>query len=221
MICFVIAMEKEAEPLLRHTDIQRDYTACGRRVVCGELFGESVSVIICGVGKVNAACGAQYAIDNFNPDVIVNLGVAGGLNNSLTVGGIYSISRAVQYDFDLTQLNGTAIGTLDEYTENYLPLTSDKRYPLKKLATGDRFNDSPDDYSLLTDTLGADIRDMECGAIAQTCLHANKKYMSYKIISDLSGSGSTTEQYLNNLSLCFNTLERELENIIDGVKNNG
>lgn len=221
MIGFVIAMEKEAEPILRHTRIDRDYISCGRRVVSGELYGESVCIIVCGVGKVNAAAATQYALDTFGPRAIINIGVAGGLNGSVKIGGIYGISRAVQYDFDLTQLNGTDIGTLDEYTENYLTLTADGRYPQRKLATGDRFNDSAADYGLLTETLGADIRDMECGAIVQTCLHAGKKCLAYKIISDIAGSGSTTEQYLKNLSLCFKTLERELEKIINGVKNNG
>ena len=65
--------------------------------------------------------------------------------------------------------------------------------------------------------LEADIRDMECGAIAQACMHAGVKCYAYKIISDLAGSGSTTEQYLNNLTLCFETLKRELKNITDEI----
>ncbi|MDE7265763.1 MAG: 5'-methylthioadenosine/adenosylhomocysteine nucleosidase, partial [Clostridia bacterium] len=61
----------------------------------------------------------------------------------------------------------------------------------------------------------ADIRDMECGAIAHVCMHAKIPCRSFKIISDLAGSGSTTEQYLKNLSICFETLTKELKNITD------
>ncbi|MDE6442536.1 MAG: hypothetical protein K2L12_07300, partial [Clostridia bacterium] len=79
------------------------------------------------------------------------------------------------------------------------------------------YETSPDDYKLLTQTLGADIRDMECGAIAQVCMHANVKCKAYKIISDLAGSGSTSEQYFKNLSVCFETLRKELKNIAEAL----
>ena len=215
MKVFVIAMDKEAQPVLNAINIERDITYCGKRLVTGKLSGESIGIVICGVGKVNAACGTQIAIDELGADVIINVGVAGGLNGGVKVGKIYAISNGVQYDFDLSQLNGTKIGTLDECSENYLPLALSDGYPTKKLATGDRFNDSKQDYRLLTEVLHADVRDMECGAIAQVCMHANVPCYSYKIISDLAGSGSTTDQYLKNLSLCFKTLERELKNIME------
>ncbi len=207
-------MQKEAQPLLDKLANPAERTVCGKRIFTGELYNRPTGVVICGVGKVNAACGAQYAIDCLGADEIINLGVAGGLNASVKTGEIYCVSQAVQYDFDLTQLNGTRIGTLDECNENYLPL---KRggYPERKLATGDRFNDSKDDYRLLTEELQADIRDMEGAAIAQVCMHAKVPFRSFKIISDIAGSGSTTEQYLKNLSLCFETLTRELQNITE------
>ncbi len=219
MLVFIIAMNNEAEPLIDQMKIESDRTVCGKRVVCGKLFGMETGVVICGVGKVNAACGTQYAIDCLNAKAIINLGVAGGLNNRLKIGGLYRMDAVVQYDFDLTQINGTEIGTLDECKNNYLPLFGgDCEDPVYKLATGDRFNDSKDDYRLLTNVLNADVRDMECGAIAQVCMHAEIPCLSYKIISDLAGNGSTTEQFSANLELCFKTLKRELKNIADSIK---
>lgn len=213
-------MAKEAEPIIKHFKNASEEFICDKRVICGKLFGERAGIVICGVGKVNAASGAQLAIDRLGASTIINLGVAGGLNKTVNVGDIYSISSAVQYDFDLTKLNGTAIGTLDEFNENYLPLSVSKMYAVKKLATGDRFNDDSADYKLIAKKLGADIRDMEGGAIAQVCLHADVKCYAFKIISDIAGSGSTIEQYTNNLSLCFKTLERELKNIFSlGIHN--
>lgn len=215
MKVFVIAMEKEAAPVLEAMRVRRFLNFCGKRVLTGELYGVRCGVVVCGVGKVNAAMGTQIAIDELGAEVIINLGVAGGLNGSLEVGKIYEISHAVQYDFDLTQLNGTKIGTLDECKENFLALDALSLYPLKKLATGDRFNDSLKDYRLLKDTLKADIRDMEGGAVAQVCMHAKVPCYSFKIISDSAGSGSTAEQYLSNLEICFATLEKELKNLAD------
>ena len=56
---------------------------------------------------------------------------------------------------------------------------------------------------------------MEGGAVAQVCMHAKVPCYSFKIISDSAGSGSTAEQYLNNLEICFATLEKELKNLAD------
>lgn len=215
MKVFVVAMEKEAAPILEVMRVRRFLNFCGKRVLTGELYGVRCGVVVCGVGKVNAAMGAQIAIDELGAEVIINIGYAGGLNGSLEVGKIYEISHAVQYDFDLTQLNGTKIGTLDECKENFLALDALSLYPLKKLATGDRFNDSAEDFKLLTE-LGADIRDMEGAAVAQVCMHAKVELRAYKVISDLAGSGSTTEQYMKNLAVCADTIKRELRNIVVG-----
>lgn len=215
MKVFVIAMANEAECVLSRMTDKNESIICGKRVISGALFDKKTAVVICGVGKVNAACGAQLAIDKLHADCIINLGVAGGLNGGVELAKTYSIACAVQYDFDLTQLNGTKIGTLDECKENYLPLSASGKFPQKRLATGDRFNDSPEDYALLTGVLKADIRDMEGGAIAQVCMHAGVECREYKTISDLAGSGSTTEQYLKNLTLCFDEIERQLKNIFD------
>ncbi len=212
-------MDSEAEPLVGNmTDISESRVH-DRRVVCGKLCGEEVAAVVCGVGKVNAAAGAQYAVDRLGADRIVNIGVAGGLNDRLEIGKIYSVSHAVQYDFDLVQLNRTEIGTLNEYAENYLPLAVPEIYPTKRLATGDRFNDSAEDYKLLTEVLEADVRDMEGGAIAQVCKHAGVPFYSFKAVSDLAGSGSTTEQYMRNLRLCAERLNGEIKTIFGAVNN--
>ena len=218
MKCFIIAMSNEAEPVVSAMKIERKLLVCGKKIFLGKLYGENVGVVVCGVGKVNAAIGTQIAVDELGAETVINLGVAGGLNGGVSIGYIYAISHAVQYDFDLTAINGTPIGTLDECKESYIPLSTSSAYSLKKVATGDRFNDSEEDYKLLTQTLKADIRDMECGAVAQVCMHANVKCYAFKIISDHAGSGNTVEQYKNNLKICFNTLSLELETIIKSVK---
>lgn len=211
-------MDKEAEPVISALKLERKFVFCRKKVYIGTIGTERVGVVICGVGKVNAAIGTQIAIDELGAERIINIGVAGGLNDGVQVGNIYGIYAAVQYDFDLSEANGTAIGTLDECKTNYLPLATSDSYPLKKIGTGDRFNDSKADFDLLTKVLNADIRDMECGAIIQVCLYAKVKCYAFKVISDIAGSSSTIEQYNNNLSLCFETIRRELENILKSAK---
>ena len=219
MIVFVIAMESEAEPLLYKMTDKSERTVHERHVVCGKIDGCDAAIVVCGVGKVNAAAGTQYAIDCLNADKIVNIGVAGGLNSGTVVGSIYTISHAVQYDFDLVQLNGTHLGTLNEYGDYYLKLAQCPLYPAKKLATGDRFNDSKRDYTLLTEIFNADIRDMEGGAIAHVCAHAGVPFYCFKAISDIARSGSTTAQFAMNLARCAKNIGDNIDVIFEAVNN--
>ena len=214
MKVFVIAMESEAKAVFENMTDAVESVAHGKKVVVGKICGESVGVIVCGVGKVNAGIGAQYAIDALGADVIINVGVAGALNDTLKVANVYGVSHAVQYDFDLAQLNGTPVGTLNEFLEPYIALATTDLYPLKKVGTGDRFNDDRADFLLLTEVLGADIREMEVGAMAQVCHHANVPLYSFKAISDVAGSGSTTEQFLQNTARCVKALGAEIKNIV-------
>ena len=218
MIGAVIAMQSEAEILLDQMQISRSLTVSGKRIYVGKAFGKDIAVCVCGVGKVNGALGAQLLISKFGAEKLINFGVAGGLNDSTKLCQIYQISGAVQFDFDLVQLNGTKIGTLNEYQENYLmlnllPLPFEKR----KLGTADRFNDSIDDYNLLTKELEADIRDMEGGAIVQAAFAATMPIYSFKAISDVAGSGSTTEQYLANKDKALANLKAVLPEIFNAL----
>ncbi len=216
MIGVVIAMQSEAEILLDVMQVERSLTVSGKKIHVGRAYGKDVALCICGVGKVNAALGAQLLISKFDAEKLLNFGVSGGLHSATELCQVYQIAEAVQFDFDLVQLNGTKIGTLNEYEENYLalnllPLPIEKR----KLATADRFNDSEADYALLTKELYADIRDMEGGAIVQAAYAAELPVYAIKAISDVAGSGSTTEQYLQNKDKALVNLKAKLPEIFD------
>lgn len=216
MIGVVIAMQSEADILLDEMQIHRSLTVSGKKVHVGKAYGKDVAVCVCGVGKVNAALGAQLLISKFDAEKLLNFGVAGSLNSDTELCQVYQIKFAVQFDFDLVQLNGTKIGTLNEYTENYLGLNLLKaNFPKKNLGTADRFNDSPDDYQLLTKQLNADIRDMEGAAIVQAAYAAQLPVYSVKAISDVAGSGSTTEQFLINKDKALQNLKAVLPVIFE------
>jgi adenosylhomocysteine nucleosidase len=196
-------------------EILKTTTVSGKAVYIGKAFNKDLTLVICGIGKVNAAIGTQIAIDLFGAKKILNFGVAGGLNDNTELCQVYQIEKAVQFDFDLTQLNGTKMGTLDEYNENYLPLsTLNTPYPLMKLGTADRFNDAEADYLLLTNELKADIRDMEGCAIVQTAIKANIPVCAFKSISDVAKSGNTTEQYVKNRENALKNLKNQLSSLI-------
>lgn len=218
MIGCVIACDSEAEILLSQMEIEGISSLYGKPVYTGKAFGKDIILVVCGVGKVNAAAGAGAAISK-GADIVLNFGVAGGLNESTEIAEIYAIEKAVQYDFDCTQLNGTKVGTLDGETENFMPLFVPDQFdfPRRALGTGDRFNDSPVDHKLLIE-LGCDIREMEAGAIAEVCKYAGVPFTSVKAISDVYGTGSTTEQFKKNLKLALLNLKAHLPEILEAME---
>ncbi len=213
MIGCVIAMDSEAEVLLAQMCVESVSTVFGKTVHRGKIFQKDALVVVSGEGKGNAAAGACAAICA-GADLVLNLGVAGGLNDSCEVGGAYLIEKAVQYDFDLRQLTGQEVGTLPGERENFLPLCCPEglSLPRRALGTGDRFDDSEADHALLL-RLGCDIREMEAGAMAQVCRNAGVPFVSVKTVSDVYGSGATTEQFRKNLKYALFELGAHLPEI--------
>lgn len=129
----------------------------------------------------------------------------------MEVGELFAVRAAVEYDFDLSALNGTEVGTLNERTSPYIPLATraEDVYPLEVLGTGDRFSDDETDLPLLR-RLGIGLRDMEGAAIAHVCETAGIPFRSLKCVSDVHGKKSMTGQYRDNLAFCLTHLAQAL-----------
>ncbi len=216
MIGAVIAMTSEAKILKDLMVVSGETFVSDKPIYAGKILGKDVVLIVCGIGKVNAAIGAQILIDRYGADKMINFGVAGGIKENTEITQVYAISSAVEYDFDLSELNNTKIGTPDEFTDNYMDLNvlPLRNIPLRKLATGDRFNDNKDDYLLIRDYMQADIRDMEGAAIVRTAIHAKLPVYEFKAISDKAGNKSSFEQYRSNMNEALANLKAYLPAII-------
>jgi adenosylhomocysteine nucleosidase len=51
-----------------------------------------------GWGKISAAATAQYAIDHFHPDLLINLGTCGGFEGRITRGTVILVTKTIVYD---------------------------------------------------------------------------------------------------------------------------
>ena len=70
-----------------------------------EVHGLEESVLITGVGKINAtkALEREFARSPFRlPDLVVNYGTAGKTTESLSVGKLYEVGKFVQRDMIVT-----------------------------------------------------------------------------------------------------------------------
>lgn len=217
---FVIAMDCEAAAVEAALENKTESVMFGRRVVRGTIGGEETAVIVTGVGKVNAAAGAQLALSTLGAEILLNVGVAGGLcPKEMKVGDIYCIEEATQYDFDLSEINHMGKGVVDECKEPYFKLQTAGPWPRCRAGSGDKFSNDWNEIEWVHNTFGNQIREMEVGAIAHVAYRAGVPLYSWKMVSDVAeaGHGAMPEQYLKNLKTCLELLEKEVPSMFRSV----
>ena len=194
-IAIIVAMDKELQlllPLLNKTDI---INSDGFELHCGKIGEAEVCIMKCGIGKVNAALGTRAMIHAFNPQLVINSGVAGGTGGAAGVLDVV-VATAVGYH-DVWCGPGTEWGQAAgcplrmECASEIVESSILKQNPSVKfgvVASGDIFVDSRQvvDHvlKLYPDAVGVD---MESGAIAQTCYRFGIPFACLRVISDTPG----------------------------------
>ena len=164
----------------------------------------------CGIGKVNAALGAQRMINEFHPDCIISSGCAGGNGDDINIQDVVVSSELCYHDvycgraIDDTTVYGQVQGLPARYqADPHLLAKANaldcgvKIHP-GLIVTGDWFVDSKDK---MRDIIGhfpdAKAVDMESCAIAQTCYINKVPFISFRVISDMPLHDTDASQYHN------------------------
>ena len=142
-----------------------------------------------GWGKISAAASAQYVIDHFKPDLIINLGTCGGFEDRIERGTIILVEKTLVYDI-IEQMTDA-----DEAIEHYsaqLDLSFLPRvlpFPVLRglLVSADR-DIVTDEISSLIEKYDAVAADWESGAIAWVAGKNNAKCLILRGVSDLVSS---------------------------------
>ena len=181
--------------------------AAGLTFYKGVLCDRSAVVVKCGVGKVNAAACAQLLIARYRVDLLINVGVAGGVDSCLHVLDVVVGTSLVQHDFDLRPFGyvkgylGEAYGG-DSQKPTYFKsdVTAAKRcFDAAKtvlgdehacfcgvIASGDEFVASADRRADIAERTGALASEMEGAAIAQVAVQNQTPFIVLRTISDLA-----------------------------------
>ena len=132
------AMKIEVDAILAALENTRQETHGGMAFTQGVLSGVEVVVAQCSPGKVNAALCAQAMIDHYNPRLVLNLGVAGGIGENVHIGDVVIAPACVEYDFDTSALDQWPAGqlTLPGYEEpmRFLPCGQTLAHILSRLS---------------------------------------------------------------------------------------
>ena len=207
------AMSVEVAPLLGA--LEGGIIECAGTFIfhTGTIAGVPVVIGCCGIGKVNAAMGAQTMLLHESPSVIVHMGVGGGLTQELNVGDVVVAGDCVQYDVDTTAL-GDPLGMVSGVERVAFPCdprvyqrifdatqahrAAGFRAVIGRVATGDRFLTKAEDKKHIVDNFGAFSCDQESCAIAQACYINNTPVAVIRAISDAS-DGAHDEEYRQNV----------------------
>jgi adenosylhomocysteine nucleosidase len=203
-IGIIVAMHKELELLLPLLQNSEESRMGGCEFHRGKVGRHDVIAMQCGIGKVNAAIGTLTLVNSFLPDFVINSGVAGGADQSISVMDVVAGARVAYHDVwcgpesELGQVQGLPL--YFEGAQRLLDLVPDREGIHKGLiCSGDQFIDTLDAVSRIKGNFPEALAvDMESGAIAQVC-HLNKvPFLALRVISDSPGaSRDKTRQYLD------------------------
>ena len=192
-------MQIEADGIIALCENVKTKTHAKMKFTLGTLHGRDVCIVVCGVDKVNAAMCALMLIEKYNPDLVLNSGVAGSLSPIVGIGDIVVATKSVEHD-----MNGTALG--DKQGEitfpdgNMMFFECDKQastllaaickeIPDTKvaqgiIASGDIFVSDRKQRFKINDRFGALACEMEGAAIGHVCVRCEVPYGIIRAISD-------------------------------------
>lgn len=153
-----------------------------------------------GWGKISAAATAQYTIDHFRPDLLVNLGTCGGFEGRIKRGTIILVTKTIIYDIieqmsdpdeaiakystelDLSWLSDDGPGMMDRDQQT-------SEHGLQSMVRGLLVSADRDivacDIPMLIEKYGAVAADWESGAIAWVAKKNNVRCLILRGVTDL------------------------------------
>lgn len=176
-----IAEWNAVKPLFPNAKIQRfPFGECFDIV----LQDEHISFFHSGWGKIASAGSMQHVIDNYSPDLIVNLGTCGGFEGSVKQGDIILVDKT--YVYDIVEL----MGDLDvvSYYASSLDvswLAEPYPFPVRRGMIASADSDLPPGKIPFLTSLGAIAADWESAALAWVATRNQARLLILRGVSDM------------------------------------
>lgn len=221
-------MEEEINAIKEYLTVTKETKIYELKFIEGLISDKECVIVEGGVGKVNAARTAQILIDNFKIDYLLNVGVAGGIDESLNVGDIVIGQRLVQHDFDITAFDhkkgyipniGDYINADEELVNLANKVIKNTENTLVKagtIASGDIFITDQNISKEINKEFDALCVEMEGASIAQVSKLCNIPFLILRSISDVPNNNNkvTYEEFLEEstkiIAKVVNNLLKEL-----------
>ena len=208
-IGIIFPMKEEIDAIKEYLIIKNEKHIYELNFIEGIINDRECILVQSGVGKVNAARTAQILIDNYKVDYIFNIGVAGGIDNSLAIGDIVIGRSLVQHDFDITAFDhekgyipntGVFIESDNKLVELAEKVIKNDNQSVKTgvIASGDIFCTDKKMSEKIRSRFNALCVEMEGASIAQVCYLCKIPFLILRSISDVPNNNNkvTYEEFL-------------------------
>lgn len=205
MIGIIGAMALEIDGLKKEMENTSANTISGVEFSVGVIGGTEVVIAQAGVGKVNAAVTAQTMILKYNPSVIINIGVAGGIEPSLKIGDIVVADKVCEHDMDTTAV-GDEPGFITGIDTVYMHCDSEISNIISQcakdmglhtvrgtIATGDIFVAENSVRNRISQLFNGVAAEMEGGSIGHVCVMNNVPFAILRAMSDCANDDSKVD----------------------------
>ncbi len=206
-IAIVVALQSELECTKRLFSDIEDICCDNVTYYFGECNGHQIIVSQSGIGKVCAATRCHDIITNFEPDCIINTGLAGGIDIKSKVCDVVVGSEVAYHDVwcgdgnEIGQVQGFPLkfeGDKMIVNKILADRTDEERIYKGLICTGDQFITDDNRLKEIKDNFKDAIAvDMESAAFAHCCYMKGVPFVSIRVISDTPGSDDNIEQYNN------------------------
>ena len=195
-IAIIFAMEKELDLFAKQITQIRTQKHNHLTLYLGQYKNLELCLSVSGMGKVNATLCFANLVQTFKPDLVINIGVSGGLDSSLKVGDIVVATELVYHDVWCGE--PCKLGQIQNLPPRYTTTHTDLlfQYPQGLLISGDWFMTEPEKLNAVKKEFPEALAvDMESGAIAQCCYLYQIPLMVIRQISDVVGSENEQAVY--------------------------
>jgi adenosylhomocysteine nucleosidase len=162
----------------------------------GMIYDQEVVLVRSGIGKVEAGLTTAQLITNFDVNVVINSGSAGGIGQGLSVGDVVVSSETAYHDVD-AQAAGYAYGQLpgqparfaasQEWMDKIITASQETGLHVKTglIVTGDQFVASQEQINTILDAFPDALScEMEGAAVGQVAHQFDIPYVVVRAMSD-------------------------------------
>lgn len=215
MIGIIGAMEEEVTILKRKLNDMNEINIAHVKFYVGKLNHKEVVLTQSGIGKVNASISTTLLIEKFNPEVVINTGSAGALDQTLSIGDILVSNHVLYHDANATAF-GYEYGQIPQMPKTYTTdptLLKKTMHVLEQqqlngkvgmIVSGDSFIGSSEQRQKIKQQFPEAMAvEMEATAIAQTCYQFKVPFIVTRVVSDLANGKAdiSFEEFLDKAAL--------------------
>lgn len=228
-ILLVVAMDKEAAPIIEAFGLKKtshSFSGLPMKAYSGKFNHLNVFLILNGedpvykvqnVGTQPATLSTYLGLKHFHPDLIINIGTAGGIPESRAkIGDVY-VSEKIYFYARRVPIPGYKEYGIGAYeSAHYESIISHLNMKTGMICSGDSFDENKvDDEMILQFNCSA--REMEAAGVAWVSMLAKTPMFAMKGITDIVGSETSHDDFKKHFSEVMNKVVDALKLFLDNL----